>query len=205
MAQAHLVGSMPFTDAETVFRTVSENAGDAVKRIPDGETGPRDGWIFSMIPRLAANPNLELVSELTDFPYKAAVDTGYNGMPQFGLKEGVEPGDVGFDLGYDTDGIVAWPEFRRLRDEGVIGEDVKFMIAIPTPMAILGSYIAEEQRPLMFGPYQERLKTEIENILKTIPAEDLAIQWDVAAEFGLMEGAFGEHPLTDEFIIATVV
>lgn len=205
MAQAHLVGSMPFDDAEPVFKVVAENAGDSIKRFPDGETGPRDNWIFSMIPRMAATPGLEFVTEIKDFAYQAAVDTGYEGMPQFGIREGVAPEDVGFDLGYDTDGIAAWPAFKRLRDEGVIGSDVKFQLAIPTPMAILGSYIVEDQRALLFAPYQARLKTEIENILKTIPAKDLAIQWDVAAEFGLMEGAFGEHPLTDDFIIATVV
>ena len=34
---------------------------------------------------------------------------------------------------------------------------------------------------------------------------ELAIQWDVAVEFGLMEGAFGPHPLTNELIIDQVV
>jgi hypothetical protein len=46
MAEGHLVGSMNLDDAEEVFRTVSEQAGDAIPSIPDGETGPRKGWIF---------------------------------------------------------------------------------------------------------------------------------------------------------------
>ena len=38
---AHLVGSVPLSDAETVFRTVSASIGLHLKRITDGETGER--------------------------------------------------------------------------------------------------------------------------------------------------------------------
>ncbi len=37
----HLVGSIGLSDAETVFRTLSETVGDRAPRYPDGETGDR--------------------------------------------------------------------------------------------------------------------------------------------------------------------
>ena len=41
-----LVGSVALQSAEDVFRTVSATLGDRVRRIPDGETGPRSLWVF---------------------------------------------------------------------------------------------------------------------------------------------------------------
>ena len=38
---AHLVGSIPLDDAETVFRRVADVLGPSIARIPDGETGER--------------------------------------------------------------------------------------------------------------------------------------------------------------------
>src|SRR5262245_54669475 len=38
---AHLVGSVPLASAEEVFRTLGRDLGDRVRRLPDGETGPR--------------------------------------------------------------------------------------------------------------------------------------------------------------------
>ena len=40
-----LVGSVPLSSAEEVFEAVSSQLGTLVKRIPDGETGPRLLWI----------------------------------------------------------------------------------------------------------------------------------------------------------------
>ena len=37
---AHLVGSVPLPDAESVFRTLGTELGDRLRRLPDGETGP---------------------------------------------------------------------------------------------------------------------------------------------------------------------
>ena len=46
----HLVGSLPLWSAEETFRTVSEVAGMRLRRIPDGETGPRSDWIVWQYP-----------------------------------------------------------------------------------------------------------------------------------------------------------
>ena len=47
---AHLVGSVPLTSSEAVFRAVAGAIGERVRRIPDGETGPRSDWIVWQLP-----------------------------------------------------------------------------------------------------------------------------------------------------------
>src|SRR6267154_60325 len=51
----HFVGSIPLSDAETVFRTLSAAAGPHLKRLPDGETGIRKTWIRFLQGVLADN------------------------------------------------------------------------------------------------------------------------------------------------------
>lgn len=196
MKSAHLVGSLRLSSAEEVFRMVSSECGEAVKRIPDGETGPRAGWTTSLIPRLRATPGLDVVGEL---------DIGYTTFPLFGLAEGAEPADVRFDLGYVTDGIAAWPAFKRLKDDGVIAKDVRFQLAIPTPIAVVGYYIQEQDRAALMAPYEARLREEISEIVRIIPPDELAIQWDVAVEIALLEGAFGPQSPPEEIIFDEIV
>jgi len=45
---AHLVGSVPLKDTEEVLRTISSSLGNNLRRVPDGETGKRSGWIKFM-------------------------------------------------------------------------------------------------------------------------------------------------------------
>ena len=45
----HLVGSVPLSTAEEVFRTASSILGGRLRRIPDGETGVRSNWIGRQI------------------------------------------------------------------------------------------------------------------------------------------------------------
>lgn len=42
--------------------------------------------------------------------------------------------------------------------------------------------------------YAEALLSCLQRIQDAIPAEDLAIQWDLAAEFALLEGVAGPPP-----------
>ena len=64
---AHLVGSVPLPDAETVFRTVSRALGSSVRRIPDGETGDRNRWIWFQRAMLGNHPDMEVDTEIEPF------------------------------------------------------------------------------------------------------------------------------------------
>jgi hypothetical protein len=61
LAGVHLVGSVPLTDTETVFRTCASRLGRHVRRLPDGETGERDNYVVWQLPKLQAQPDLETV------------------------------------------------------------------------------------------------------------------------------------------------
>ena len=56
----HLVGSIPLADADQVFRRVTADLGDRLRRIPDGETGPRADWIIWQYPILSSRPEFEI-------------------------------------------------------------------------------------------------------------------------------------------------
>lgn len=58
----HLVGSVPLSSAEEVFRTTSAILGERLRRIPDGETGIRSGWIDWQFQLLASHPLFEVVA-----------------------------------------------------------------------------------------------------------------------------------------------
>jgi hypothetical protein len=56
----HLVGSVPLSSPEEVFRTVAAELGDRLRRVPDGETGPRSDWIVWQYPVLSSRPQFEI-------------------------------------------------------------------------------------------------------------------------------------------------
>src|SRR5215467_6345053 len=57
----HLVGSVPLASSEAVFRTLAAEIGDRLRRIPDGETGPRSDWIVWQLPVFTTQQQLEVV------------------------------------------------------------------------------------------------------------------------------------------------
>ena len=70
----HLVGSVPLGGAEEVFRRVAAVLGDRLRRIPDGETGPRSDWIGWQYPVFSSQPQFEpgLARRLLLLPRAAA-------------------------------------------------------------------------------------------------------------------------------------
>ncbi len=104
-----------------------------------------------------------------------------------------KPGeDVRFDnLEYANFALASYRDFRRLRDEGVIGQGTRFQVCLPAPnSAIDGFFEDPAQYPMLHKAYQEGINHEIERMLEVIPAEDLVIQFDVAWEF--VDMAMGE-------------
>ena len=93
---AHLVGSVPLSDTESVFRTVAGQLGRQLKRIPDGETGDRRRWISWQREMLVNHPDME--EDLENEPLRMVQWDGQviRETPFLRFKPGVEPSEVKF-------------------------------------------------------------------------------------------------------------
>ena len=174
---AHLVGSVPLADSNAVFREVSSRLGGHLRRIPDGETGVRTNWIQWQFPLLEGVPEFE----------PSADDPGVGG-PRLQLREGVSIDDVALpDLGYQQAAVESFEVFARLKDEGAIGPNVRFQVCLPTPLAVVHLRFNPRDQEAIEHVYERKMLDELGGILDAIPAADLAIQWDTAVEFALLE------------------
>lgn len=180
---ALLVGSVNLASAETVFRAASWACGTDLDSLPDGETGERFHWILFQGAVFDLTDGLE---RLGPEPIDLA---GFDVRP-FGVEEGVDPASIVFpELGYAEAALHSYKFFEHLRDSGVIPSQVRFQVSLPTPVATVFTFAAPQFRAALEGPYQAALLRELAAITAAIPAADLAVQWDMAVEFALIEGA----------------
>ena len=192
----HFNGSVNLADAETVMREITARVPSGVRRIPDGETGDRGNWIFFQLQRFVQLPWLVPAGPLD------TTDGDYEELPQLRLADGVDPAELRLADGVDP-AQVSWPDlgyadaylgsytiFARLREEGVIPAGVRFQVEYPTPMASIGGYIVPEQQQVLLGSYERAMFADLDRLLAAIPPDEVAVQWDVAVEFGVLEEAF---------------
>lgn len=179
---ALLVGSVNYDDAETTMRTAAQLMGPLLKRIPDGEPGRRFHWIMFQPDVLGQAEGIERVGE-HPIPLRML-----DARP-LRVSDGVDPATIRFPrLGYAEAAEESYAIFRRLRDEGVIAPGTRFQVSLPTPLAVVGAYFPPEQRAGIEPVYRAAMYRELDAILDAIPHDDLAIQWDNAVEFGIIEG-----------------
>ena len=62
-------------------------------------------------------------------------------------------------------------------------------MSLPTPAGVVGSFFHAENRAAVEPVYERALFGELARILDAIPHDQLAIQWDTALEFGMLEKA----------------
>jgi len=177
---AHLVGSMPLADAAAVFQAAGTILGAQLRRIPDGETGVRTNWIGWQRDVMTRNPALE--------PVPVDPSKKYGTRAAFRVRDGVSPENVRFDnLGYAEAAIASYAVFRDMKQHGAIPADVRFMVSLPTPMAPVAGFIALDSQAAVEPAYEARMFEELDQICASIPHDQLAVQWDVAVEFGMLE------------------
>jgi hypothetical protein len=196
VAQAHLCGSLNLESAEAVFRTVAEISGDTVSRIPDGETGARQDWIFAQVPRLAANLALERAPSL---------ESEYRVMPAWKVKEGVTAEEVEFDLGYADEASVSYPLFRALKEERVIAPGLRFQVSLPTALALVFAFISAPDQRALLPRLEEAMRDEVARITALVPEDELAVQWDVAVEISQLERSISHGDVGREDILDALV
>ncbi|GAA4845090.1 hypothetical protein GCM10023221_24240 [Luteimicrobium xylanilyticum] len=181
---SHLVGSVSQPDAESVFRVVADTLGNGVARIPDGEVGERFYWIQFQKSRFDATPGLVRVGE------PGPLLRGLFDNRPIAVGPGVDAASLELPpLGYADAALESYRTFSRLRDDGVIPAGVRFQVSLPTPAGVVGSFFADDAKAAVEPVYERAVLAELDRILDGIPHDDLAIQWDTALEFGLLERA----------------
>ena len=180
---AHLVGSINFDEAEHTMRAAAAGLGEHLRRIPDGEVGERFHWIAFQPGRLAVTPGIERVGD-TPIPLRTL------DLRPVRIADGVEAAELELaPLGYAEAALASWEIFARLKREGVIPEATRFQVSLPTPLGVVGSFVRAEDRAAFEPVYEAALAGELDEILAAIPHAELAVQWDAALEFAILEGA----------------
>ena len=177
------MGSVPLKNCEEVFNLSSEVLGNHLRRIPDGETGERVNWLMFQNEIFSSSPQLEFVSAPAGDDVYGEEFEWARLRPNVSI-ESLELGT----LGYADAANGSFERFCSLKDKGVISPTCRFQVSLPTPLAVMMSFVHRDQRHLIEPVYQQRLLSEIETIIDTIPAAELAMQWDVALEMALWEG-----------------
>lgn len=185
VSSVHFNGSVNLPDAETVMREISARIPVGVRRMTEGETGDRNYWIFFQQEKFAAMPQFEPV------PQPEGSTSDYEQIPQLRLVPGVSPSEVVWpDIGYADAYADSYRKFRLLQDGETIPAGVRFQLEYPTPLAAM-SVIDPADRQRLLSSYEAALFADLHRGLDALPHDEVAVQWDVAIEIGLLSGGFG--------------
>jgi hypothetical protein len=187
-SSVHFNGSVNLPDAETVMREISSRIPRGVRRMTDGETGERGYWIHYQITKFQQMPEFEQVAAFHAYETEDEAPE----MPQLRLVDGASADTIGWpNLGYADAYSASFEIFDRLQQEGTIPAGVRLQMQYPTPLASMAGTIAPEDMSAVAASYERALFADIDKALAALPHDRVAVQWDVAIEFGLLEGAMG--------------
>jgi len=177
----HLVGSIGLDSVEEVFSTVGRLLGKHVKRVPDGEPGPRRLWVSFQYPLLRSSPYLR--------PDPSGEVRPTNKFPKLCLAEGVRPEEVSFgELGYAREAKGSYLDFCAARERGEIPQGVRFQVCLPTPMGVTYAFCTARDVLAIDAAYERAMIREVGRICTAIPHRDLCLQWDFCHEMIILDG-----------------
>ncbi len=172
----YLVGSVPMSNEEEVFRRVGGTLGDKLRWLPDGETGPRRDWIAHLEKVFSSNPALTPADEIFRLHPEAPPRQRYK------LSPGRTVSDIQFpNLGYADDALRSYATFARLKAEGVLPPTLKFQVDLVPAHSVLWLFLVDELHMTVDPIYNRAVVRELGRILDAIPHQELAIQFDVAS------------------------
>lgn len=178
----HLNGSVNLPTSADVFSTVGKIGGERLKRVPDGEPGPRRQWIGAQYLVLRSNYYIE-----------TTVRQPHNQYPPLKLRDGApEDFEIGA-LGYEREAKVSYADFLHTKSAGLLAEKTRFQISLPTPAAAVTLYVVPDSQDAIEKIYEKAMLREVAAICQAIPHRDLAIQWDVCQEMVMFDGRWGKQ------------
>lgn len=170
---------------EDVLRSSAAALDGHVSMLPDGELGDRSQWITYIARHVYhGHPDLETRSRHT---YDDWMPRGYDDQWRFAVRDGVEA--IRFDrIGYADEAKRSYEIFTRLRDEGVIPPGVRFLVAYPLTESAVRAFVdTPRDFEILWRAYNDAVRRELEDLGRSVPPEDLAIQWDLARETAMIE------------------
>jgi hypothetical protein len=184
----HFNGSVNLPDAETVMREIGSRIPVGVRRMTDGETGERGYWIMFQIQKFLRMPEFESVA--VGQAYETSQDAPQS--PRLRVAGGASADRIEWpDLGYADAYAESFETFDRLQKAGTIPAGVRFQVQYPTPLASTAGTFVPGDLPAVAASYERALFADLDTLLDRLPHDRCAVQWDVAVEFGLLEGAMG--------------
>ena len=169
------------------MREISTRVPAGVRRMTDGETGERNYWILFKIRASSRDARVRGREQRPGLRH----GDGSPGDADRRLAGGTSAGTIKWpDLGYAAAYAESFEVFRDLQAEGTIPEGVRFQMQYPTPLASIAGTIVPEDLPSVAPSYEAALFADLDRALAALPHERCAVQWDVAVEFGMLEGGF---------------
>ena len=165
----YFVGTIGLDTAREVFGHVGHALGGYMLQVPDGEVAGRRQWVTYQLPVLRS--------------YGFLRPQPPNRFVPLELSDDFESGNVHFaELGYAREARTSYADFMEARAQGLIGPGVRFQVGMPTPFAVLRTFLTPSAAIAVEEAYTLAMIGELEEIARQIPHEDLAFQWDVAPE-----------------------
>lgn len=184
-----LVGSLNLANRDEVFAEVATRLRDDIRSVPDGETGERGTWVTWGARRFESMPELRKIDEMVF----NSPTLGQFSHWIFAPHDEVDLAEVDFgSFGYVDEAVRSYRVFAEAREAGRFAPETRFQVSLPTPMMFAMGF--PKHRLSALAALERAMGAEIDALLAAIPAEDLAIQWDVAGETQIQEQFLtGDH------------
>jgi len=88
---------------------------------------------------------------------------------------------------YDDFALDSYRQFCEARAQGIIPPGIRFQVSLPTIFSVIINRILPAYHAEVEPVYEVAMLSALRRIQDNIPAQDLAIQWDVAVEFAALE------------------
>ena len=188
-SSVHFNGSVNLPDAETVMREISARIPEGVRRMTDGETGERNYWIHFQIRKFRQMPEFEEVSggPAIRAPDGAPADgaaAARRAAPRPTRSTGPTSATPTSTASRSRSSTAS---SRRARSRPVCASSCSTRRRWPRWPGRSCPRTSRPSRP----PTRRRCSPTSARPLAALPHDRIAIQWDVAVEFGLLEGAYG--------------
>ena len=167
-----LVGSVPLPSASAVFEVVAEHLGGLVSRIPDGK---QIGWSSAVVRAVEKHDAFEVSR-------RVPLNAGGKDPMRFSSSRMGAPRKSSNWVRTVTRSMPAShiPRSSDYVNKAMIPAGTRYQVTLPGPGT--SAFFIELPADDLLRLARGALHREIEEIVRTIPAKDLAIQLDIAME-----------------------